>query len=79
MGREPCEVQRKGGMLQLWNRLINMPDNRLTKQVFCWNLLNKYSWTREIAEIFDKVGLQYVFRNILPCNVSQIKTLKFEN
>lgn len=30
MGWGPCEIRQKGDMLLLWNRLINMPANRLT-------------------------------------------------
>lgn len=28
------KFRQKGDMLRLWNRFINMPDNRLTKQIF---------------------------------------------
>lgn len=56
-----------------------MPNNRLTKQIFCWDFSNNYSWTRELAKIFGKAGLQYIFRNKLSCSVSQIKTILFEN
>ena len=40
MGWEPCEVRHGGDMVRLWNRLINMPDNKLTKQIFLSDLLN---------------------------------------
>lgn len=34
MGWESCGVRHEGDMLRLWNRLINIPDNRLTKEIF---------------------------------------------
>ena len=79
MGWEPCEVRHKGDMVRLWNRLINMPDNRLTKHIFLWDCSNNCSWARELEKIFGMSGFQYIYRNKLLCSVSQIKTILFEN
>lgn len=78
MQSDHCKVRHKGGILRLWNRFIGMPDNRFTKQIFCWDFSNKYSWKRELARIFNKVGLRHLFRNKLSCRRRQIKTILFE-
>ena len=79
MGWEPPVVRHKGDMVRLWNRLISMPDNRLTKQIFKWDLLSGQSWGREIENIFEEAGLQYIFRNKLKCSLKQIKSILFVN
>lgn len=56
-----------------------MPDNRLTKQIFLWDLLNNCSWARQLEKIFSIAGLQYIYRNKLPCSVNQVKKVLFEN
>ncbi len=73
MGWDSCEVWHKDDMLRLCNRLIDMPDNRLSTGIFLiiifWQeKLQKYS-VRQESIIFFK----------LPCNVSQIKLILFEN
>ena len=78
MGWDPCEVRIKGDMVRLWNRLINMPDNRLVKHIFYWNFSKNGRWTRELSKIFDETGLQYIYRNKLSCSVSQIKMTSLE-
>ena len=78
MGWEPPEVRHKGDMVRLWNRFISMPDNRLTKQIFKWDLLSGQSWTREVETVFTEAGLQYIFRNNLKFSPKQIKSILFD-
>lgn len=40
VGWEPCEVRYIADMVRLWNRFINMPDYRLTKDIFLWDFTN---------------------------------------
>ncbi len=58
VGWELCEVRQKGEMLQLWNRLINMSNNRLAKQIFYWDFSNNYSLAKELEKIFYSVNLR---------------------
>ena len=37
MGWNSCNIRQHINMVWLWNRLINMDDNRLTKRVFKWD------------------------------------------
>ena len=68
-----------GDMVRLWNRLIRMPEERITKKVFTWDTTHNYPWAREMLAIFYEADLQYVFRNRLPCDVTQFKTKMFLN
>ena len=45
-------------MLRLWNRLVGMDYNRLTKQIFLndFNRNRNNSWCSEIKFIFNKIG-----------------------
>ena len=78
MGWEPPEIRHKCDMVRLWNRLINMPDSRLTKHIFKWDLSTGRSWTREIESVFDEAGLQHIFRNNLRCNINNVKSILFD-
>ena len=53
-------------MLRLWNRLVGMDNNRLTKQIFMndFNRNRNNSWCSEIKfiHVFDKIGLPAIFQ-----------------
>lgn len=79
MGWEPCEVRHISEMVRLWNRLINMPDETLAKQIFNWNMSqHKTTWRSQLEKIFEDVDLQFVYRNKLLCNINQIRKIYFE-
>lgn len=62
LGVSKMAPKHKGEMLRLWHRLINMPDNRRTKQIFNWDLSNNNFLTTEILKLFSKVGASYIYR-----------------
>ena len=78
MGWEPPGVRRKGEMVRLWNRLIAMPDSRLTKQIFLWDISTGNAWSNKIECVFEETGLQHIFRNKLKCNIAHIKSILFD-
>ena len=67
MGWESCEGRRSLCMLRLWNRLIGMDENRLTKRVFYWDLHNNGIWTRELTELCNKLRWEEV-----PCSMTNV-------
>jgi len=71
MGWSPSQNRRKIEMLRLWNRLIEMNDNRLTKHIFQWDyLINKNNWCNDVCNILTEIGCNDVFNLKLPVNTS---------
>lgn len=73
MGWVPGSIQRKCEMIRLWNLIIYMSDNRITKKIFLWSKSNS-PWAAELRTVFSEAQLQYVFHNNLPCNIKVIQT-----
>ena len=62
LGWIPGTIRRKCEMIRMWNRLLNMSDNRVNKKVFLWSKLHKSPWVKEIHYIFGEADLQYEHR-----------------
>ena len=60
--------------LRLWNRLVNMPLERLTKQIFLGMYhSNETNWCKELYNIFSQIDMQHVFHNKTVCNLDFCK------
>ncbi len=47
---------------QLWNRLILMNDNRITKKILLWDRrICCNNWSSEVFEILNECGLEHCF------------------
>ena len=66
-------------MIRFWNRLINMRDSRLTKQVFLADFnQNSNNWCSEIEQIFDSVNCLSIFQERHTCDLLSFESkLKF--
>lgn len=73
LGWIPGSIRRKCEMIRMWNRLLNMSDNRVNKKVFLWSKLHKSPWVKEIHYIFGEADLQYIFSNNLTCSIDAIR------
>ena len=71
MGWLPCVYRRRLSMLNLWNRLVLCPPNRLLYKVFLWdkNFVNKKSWTADVNAILTQVQQLECFTANSPCDV----------
>lgn len=70
MGWEPCLIKQRIEMMRLWNRLTQLPEDRLTTKVFLWDCSNQCPWAREMAKIFSDSDLNYICRNRLQCDLN---------
>lgn len=61
MGWLPGSIRRKCEMIRLWNRLVNMSEDRINKKVFIWSKFNGSPRAKEIFTLFEEVGLQYIY------------------
>ncbi len=77
MGWLPGSIRRKCEMIRLWNRLLNMPEDRINKKVFIWSKSNGSPWAKEIFAVFEEVGLQYMYNNNLTCSITSISEKLF--
>ena len=74
----PVSLHRRWfNMLRLWNRLIGMDNNRLTKQIFLndFNRNRNNSWCSEIKFIFNKIGLPAIFQNKKLCDITRCEKI----
>ena len=72
----PCIYRRWGNSLRLWNRLINMDDSRLTKQVFNYDYnVCKNNWCSDVKQIFEQLNQTAVFHSKSTVNLAITKQM----
>jgi hypothetical protein len=54
MGWIRTKVRHQVAMLRLWNRLSQMPDDRLTKKVFDWDYYMYKNWAYKLRKYTTK-------------------------
>ena len=79
MGWYPGKIRKKLSMLRFWNRLINMEDNRLTKQIFEDEYLNNGFWCTKIYEILKEIDSGQVYENKTTCDIKICENKLQEN
>ena len=63
-------------MLHLWNRFTSMDDNRLTKQVFPYDLAKcNNNWSKYVRTVMGHIGLIDYFTDRAATNLCAAKTL----
>ena len=81
MGWLPSKYSKYICMLQLWNHLVVMSNDRLTKHVFNidYNQTeNHNNWCCEIREILSSIGEQELYDRREVCNIEICKEKMFE-
>ena len=72
MGWFPSVMHRRLDMLRMWNRLIQMDDDRLTRHIFAWDYqLSRKNWCTEVSQIFHDLNMSDVFEQQRPCDVNE--------
>ena len=80
MGWEPTINKRKLNMLRLWNRLVDLPNDRITKKIFLWDhSVNRNNWCSDVKKLFGEIQQIDCFNNITSCNLNSAKHIIFEN
>lgn len=77
MGWEPCVVKQRVEVLRLWNRLVHLPEERLTRKVFNWDRAHRHPWSKEVLEILTAVNLQTLFLNSIQCKITNVRQTLF--
>ena len=60
-------------MVRLWNRLLTMDDNRITKKIFLWSLRNEHMWAKEIKNVFEMLDLGICYESMSMCDLNSVK------
>ena len=80
IGWSSARVGQHINMVRLWNRLIEMDENRITKRIFMWDLsLAHNNWTVDIRQILRYVNLEHIYDNQSVCTISELRTLEITN
>ncbi|KAH3829741.1 hypothetical protein DPMN_102969 [Dreissena polymorpha] len=70
VGWQTITARHHIGMLRLWDRLVKMPGDRLTKRIFNWDFSQNWGWNSEIKHIFELLNLQHLFASRSMGNIS---------
>ena len=60
-------------MVRLWNRLLIMDDNRITKKISLWSLQNENMWVTEIKNVFELLDLGICYESVSMCDLDSVK------
>lgn len=75
IGWIPTNQRRWINMIRIWNRVITMDENKITKHVFNTDYSNCHNyWCSEIKDIFSKIGLVENLNNRTPVNLMIVKS-----
>ena len=79
-----CCGRHQLAALRLWNRLISLSPDRLTAQIFAYDLLfsdTPGSWSNVINQTLNDISQPHVFENIDICDLEQAydSLLYYEN
>ena len=58
LGWTPPNFRQKLEMVRFWYHIINLPDNRLPKQIFS---LDKTQWKRSVQSLFSLANMSQIF------------------
>ncbi len=62
MGWIPNKIRRHIEIIRMWNRLVKMEGNRLTKRVLFWDkTFGRFSWCSNIYNNFNELQIEHVF------------------
>ena len=60
---------------KFWNRVIQMSDDRLTKQIFMYDFSTcSKNWCSDMKKVFVKLDLEHIFHSKSLCDIEQLKT-----
>jgi hypothetical protein len=79
MGWFPITFYNNVEMIRLWNRLITMPEHRLTKKIFNWNMENRGEWSAEVARLLQNIDMDNTFHDKETCDIKIFSDKTKEN
>jgi len=81
MGWLPAKFRRLLNMIRFWNRMMKMPNDRLTKQMFNTDYLlanANDNWSKSVRDIFITFGKVDIYENKSECDITFSEQKLFE-
>ena len=76
MGWTPSKVELYLEMFRLWNHLVTLPPDRITRKVFNWDFnLCSHNWASEICEVFTTCNCVDTFQYKNLCVIDDMQSL----
>ena len=73
MGWVPAQIKRHRNMIRYWNRMVEMNDARLTKQMFLYDVHRcNNNWSSEVKSIFNSIDLGQIFDDLHVCDIEDV-------
>ena len=73
------KIRQSINMVRLWNRLLLLDSNRLTRKTFDWDYGISKGWSKDIKQIFLSINLSHIFENKSVCDLRLVEKRLFEN
>ena len=69
-----CFFRRQTHIFRFWNRLVKMPDNRLTKLIFNadYNTRSNFTWCSNVKKLFSGINLVNIFNEKNMCDMNSV-------
>ena len=74
MGWVTPKLDRFLPIVRLWNRLLLMNDDRITKRIFLWDYTQTNGWCKEVSKIFSEMDLINKFSDKQFCDLRMVKS-----
>ena len=78
-GWDPCIVKQRCEMVRLWNRLVRLREERLTRKKCNWDIAKHHPWSIEVSLILSACDLHIMYWNNLQCNINVVRQRLFRN
>jgi hypothetical protein len=72
-GWDPCVVKQRCEMVRLWNCLVSLPEERLTRNIFNWDRAKHHPWSGEVSIILSVSDLHLMYHNNRQCNIKVVR------
>ena len=71
MGFLPAIFHRQVNALRLWNRILGMSPERLTRKVLLLDCQSSVGWSKDIKLLFECINMGDLFTNLSKCDINQ--------
>ena len=71
MGFLPAIFHRQVNALRLWNRILGMSPERLTRKVLLLDCQSSVGWSKDIKLLFECINMGDLFTKLSKCDINQ--------
>ena len=71
MGVLPAIFHRQVNAPRLWNRILGMSPERLTRKLLLLDCQSSVGWGKDIKLLFECIDMEDLFTNLSKCDINQ--------